>query len=214
MLYKAISGMVITALLGGCAVLKDQETQLHHEPVPNLQQPAEQTPVVEQIQLAEQTPLVEQLPPAEQIEKPPTLGVSYDDILTLFRNIDIHFDVEEASPVQGQTRSMGSTDDGLAYLEVIGNQADISQAALMLAIPSDAPEIRVRNAVLCVAMLNYMFPDWEDSSSWFSRTLERLRTTDDISDEIVQGERVLKVVFSSELGMIVLTVTGKGAEYQ
>ena len=47
---------------------------------------------------------------------------------------------------------------------------------------------------------------------WFSRTLERLRTTDDISDEIVQGEMVLEVVLGSELGMIVLTVKGKGAE--
>ncbi len=173
LLYKAMTGILVTVLLAGCVVVQDRETQPHHEAVANLQQPAEQTP------------------PVEQIEKPQTLGVSIDDILALFRDLDVYFNMEELAPIQGQTHYWGSTDDELAYLGFTGNEADISEVTLSCDMPADDPEIRKRNAALCETLCKHMHPCWQDEYfdeyEWDSR---RWKT--------MYGKNFLDVTINSE----------------
>jgi len=134
------------------------------------------------------------------------IGVSYYQVI---KGLSDFFSMKKTTPVKGQDRYMGMTEDNLALLEIIGNKTNISQATLMIAIPSDAPDAIVRNSALLLRFLINTVPEWETSSDWVSTALKRIADSPDDSQEIIKKNKRITMKPFKELGMVSITIKHK-----
>jgi len=135
------------------------------------------------------------------------IGISYDEVMEYLSNF---FSMEKATLVHGQERYMGQTSDSLAVLEIIGNKDNISQATLMIGVPSDAPRILVRNTAMLLRFLENTVPEWTNSSEWATAAMKRVTNIPGVSDvKVVKGNKLITMTFLKPVGMLSLTVKHK-----
>ncbi len=140
-----------------------------------------------------------------QKENPFKIGVSYKEII---KNLDHYIKMSKSSDVNGERRYLGQTSDKLVILEIIGNKTDVSTATLITGIPSDAPDIALRNTGILLIFIKNIFPEWEDASSWASTALQNVISADEI-EETVHGDRLIKMYLMESTGLICVSVKHK-----
>jgi hypothetical protein len=115
-----------------------------------------------------------------------------------------HFKFQPGNEVQGQPRLVGKAANGLALIELIGNDEEIPRASIALSFPRNAPQAAAENSIYMAQLLTLAAPDWEEGGQWLSNGIteafkvEKVETTHDDLDFTLQVHK--------ELGMIVFTV--------
>ena len=136
------------------------------------------------------------------------IGLTYDQVM---QYLDRSFIMEYSAVADGSDRYLGSTMDSLAMLEIIGTKSNISSTFLMIGTPNDRPDLVARNAGMLARFLQNTFPEWPDVSDWGSAALERIASGPRRTDQLIRGDRLVKMEFTPELGMVMITVRHKSS---
>jgi len=142
-----------------------------------------------------------------QTEQPLTIGISYNQIMEY---LDQYISMSKSSDIDGQPRYNGQTSDDMAFLEIIGNKKDVSQAGLMLGIPIDAPTILVRNTAILLRFMKNVVPEWKGGVEWVTSALERISSTGG-SEKIIMGRKSIEVTLIKVYGIVCVSVKHKNA---
>lgn len=140
-------------------------------------------------------------------EEPLTIGISYNQIMVY---LDQYISMSKSSDIDGQPRYNGKTSDDLAFLEIIGNKKDVSQAGLMFGIPTDAPTIVVRNTGLLIRFMKNVVPEWKGGWKWVTSAIERMSSTGG-SEKIIMGRKLIEVTQIKVYGIVCVSVKHKNA---
>lgn len=132
-----------------------------------------------------------------------SLGFNRHDIQAVYEGL-WHFKFQPGNEVQGQPRLVGKAANGLALIELIGNEDEIPRASIALSFPRNAPQTAAENSIYMAQLLTLAAPDWEEGGQWLSNgvteafNVEKVEATHDDLDFTLQVHK--------ELGMIVFTV--------
>ncbi len=138
---------------------------------------------------------------------PRGIGLSYDQIMVRLAD---KFTMDDSSPVHGQPRSLGQSANGLALLEIIGDPADISQATLIAATPSDRKEQTYENLALMIQFLRNGSPGWSGSTTWLVHALHDIARKPGSKRSIIHAGTRYTLSNSEPVG-ITLTIGSLGA---
>ena len=69
---------------------------------------------------------------------------------------------------------MGESTDGIATVELIGPEHDITQATLLFVASTD-PNIAALNAVYILGLMGLVMPNWESGIDWVNDNCKRRR---------------------------------------
>src|SRR3954466_12058153 len=103
------------------------------------------------------------------------IGITYEQAMRYFGD---DFRMSKSTPVDGRDRYMGTSKNGMAVLEIIGQRNDLSQASLIVGLPNDSPAIVVHNAAMLLRFLKNTVPGWAGSSAWATSTLKKIAKSD------------------------------------
>lgn len=148
----------------------------------------------------------------ETVEKKTTpspskkLDVSYVQMMNYLSNF---FTMEKVTPVKGEDRYMGQASNGLATLEIIGNKDNISQASLMIGIPSDEPSVLIENSAILLRFLKNAVPEWDDSNNWATSSMEKIAGSSNNEEEKIYGNKQINMSLIKELGIMTITIKHK-----
>ncbi len=135
-----------------------------------------------------------------------SIGLSYIQVTKYLSNsITLH----KSSSVRGQTRYLGTTNDKLAILEVIGQKKNISQATLVIGLPKDSQPILMRNGAMLLRFMTNIAPDWSDSTRWATNALGQVTSSSNNSTYTIRGNKRIEMTFQRQLAMVLLTVKHK-----
>lgn len=142
-----------------------------------------------------------------QTEKPLTIGVSYNQIMEY---LDSVISMSKSSDVNGLPSYTGQTEDDLAMLEILGEKSDVIKAAILIAIPNDDKKVLIKNSAMILRFLKNIIPQWEGAADWVTSALKRTNSTGE-PEEIVKGNKLVRLSFLKVFGMISLSVKHKDA---
>ena len=143
-------------------------------------------------------------------EPPPGIGVSRQEIQSLYEQPDIGFTFEPSELADGTPRVIGESPDGIAFLELIGPERDITKATIMAAMPSDDTGAIAMNAAYMLGLLNHLVPDWSDGGDWLAKHFAV--AADEGEARTIQGNVEISLTAYRELGMVLLTVESLGGD--
>ena len=133
-----------------------------------------------------------------------TIGISYDSFMKYLSNI---FVMTKTDVLKAGDRYMGMTGDKLASLEVIGDKQNISEACLVVGLPSDSDSVLARNGGLILRFVANCDPDWEDAVTWATDTVGRLVSSGDSSvEQITRGDKLIEMRWIKPQRMVFLSV--------
>lgn len=135
------------------------------------------------------------------------LGVTRAALIGLFtrEGFNFIFDPYEDRTATGQPLINGQAPHGLAILTLIGPSENLSEVSLLFSLPEDDPEIGVRNSLYAIALLEYMFPEWDEAADWLVEAAKESRLSGDAVEKRVEGNLV-SFQQSPQRGIFVLTI--------
>ena len=133
------------------------------------------------------------------------IGLSYGEITSHLSNV---ITLQRSSPVDGQPRYMGLSQDKLSMLEVIGDKSNVTQATLAIGVPNDSPATLARNSAMMLRFVKNATPDWSGSTDWAVAALRKATTTEG-PVETTYGARRITMTFYKSMGMVMVTVKHK-----
>lgn len=155
----------------------------------------------------------EQMPTPTVISQPQAgIGVSRAEIQSVFESSEIGFVFEVASDVNGQPRVMGSSENGLATLELIGPSEELVSASIMIGLPNDDQEALLLNNLYAAGLLNLVAPDWEGGVDWYTNNIVNVATTDQTEISTTYEGLEVSLQGLQELGIILLAIKPSLAE--
>ena len=137
-------------------------------------------------------------------EQPPGIGVSRQEIQSLYEQPDIGFTFEPSELADGTPRVIGGSPDGLAFVELIGPERDITKATIMAAMPSDDTGAIAMNAAYMLGLLNHLVPNWSGGGDWLAEHFAV--AADEGEARTIQGNVDITLTAYKELGMVLLAI--------
>ena len=144
--------------------------------------------------------------PSQAVSRRKSIGLNYAEVMSYLSNA---FVMEASTPVDDLDRYVGQSEEGLAILEIIGDKRDIVQASLVLALPSDAPDVIAINSAILIRFLKNTFPRWKRAEKWVLAAVRKSSDSGETDAGTTRGKRALDVQVLAEIGMITLTVRHK-----
>jgi len=127
------------------------------------------------------------------------IDIPYDQAVKNLSNIII---LNKSTPVKGEERYVGTTADGLAVLEIIGDKQNIIKASLLVTTPSDTPNIVQRNANIATQFVINLFPEREkEASDWLAFAMDKLAHSNLEAEEKSFGNKRIEVRKMLPLGI-------------
>lgn len=133
------------------------------------------------------------------------IGLSYSQVTDYLTNV---FDMQEASAVNGVSRMMGKSSNGIAILEVIGDASHVSQASLIIGLPKDDRATALVNSAMVLRFMRNVAPGFDEASDWLVRAMEKSLVTDN-SVEMTWNNRRITLKVMQSIGMMTISVRHK-----
>ena len=102
---------------------------------------------------------------------------------------------------------LGQSPDGLAILDLIGPQSNLTNVAMMVFVPSDAPDVIVKNSAYLLGLLNNTLPDWSDGTDWMTDNTPVAQRRGEVQTSY--GNAVVTLSVIPELGMLTLSINAE-----
>ena len=102
-----------------------------------------------------------------------TLGISR---ATVMNDLEKFFKLKASKLEDGTPRLMGKYFNGSCALELIGDEADLSNITLFIGATQDA-ERNTENTILAGKLLTNIFPNWK-SGQWFVDSLQKVSSSE------------------------------------
>ena len=133
---------------------------------------------------------------------PVGLGVERDEVEDLFSASEIGFEFEDAPLMDGTARRMAEAPNGLASVELIGAESDLSRVSLFMAV---SPETVNFNLAYSILVVTSAVPGWGDAEAmeWLSTSLQELPA----DSETTHGNARISLSASDDLSYLYLAVS-------
>lgn len=141
--------------------------------------------------------------PAPQPKAPskPYLSTDGNVVTDLYSQPGVDFKFK-SSPVSGTPRTLGTSQDGTAEIELYGDSGNVSKLKLAaITITSMTDE----NLLYLTSFLKRMEPDWEGRTKWLSDAIDKSKTSGGEVSTTHNNEKISLHVRAS-VGMISLSV--------
>lgn len=185
--------------------------------------PPERPTVVTQEKILPEKPLIVEQPVAEirhpvsdaiQIAEKPLyqqqIGVSYSQITNL---ISEFIDIQPIENSPGQRKFLGSSDNNLVTLEIIGEEDNISEASMRLIYPRDIEPVNADlNNAMVLRFLRNTAPEFETWPPIIKDMINKLHAMDvdgKEEDKISLGEKIVQILYDKNINSITVTVRPK-----
>ncbi|MFA6971631.1 MAG: hypothetical protein WC208_09560 [Gallionella sp.] len=138
------------------------------------------------------------------------IGVSYDQVM---QNLDSVFTMESNPLADGTPRMTGQK--GLNILEINGgNKGNIDSVSLMVMIPNDNAESVAMSTLLVFILCKNALPEWDAAAKWITSSMDKIgrsKNKDHTSEQIVHGDKIIKVGIVKALGIVNISIRNKDA---
>lgn len=135
------------------------------------------------------------------------LGISRSEIRDFYS--DLGFEFESGVPVDGQPQIIGTSDGGLALLQIIGPSENVTNVSMIAFATIDNDVENTLNGLYFINLLSLITPGWEGSSDWFIDNLEIGANSANDVYTVQQNYQGIKVKMTTDksLGSIILEFT-------
>ena len=135
------------------------------------------------------------------------LGISRHAIQSVYEGDGLDFVFKSSLLADGQARVMGESTDGIATVELIGPEHDITQATLLFVASTD-PNIAALNAVYMLGLMGLVMPNWESGIDWVNDNLEV--AIDKGKARTKEGGAEVEITAYEAIGLISLSIKSDG----
>jgi formylglycine-generating enzyme required for sulfatase activity len=144
-----------------------------------------------------------EIPVKEEVR---SLGVEREDFFDVFKRLGFKF--EEINDIDGQPRMMGTSPDGLAFVELYGPANELIKATLVVGISQVNPfEVEVSSAFVR-EFLDITVPEWDKGIDWVIENEEFASRNSEVST--TYGDRLIRLSIVPDLGILTLVVEAAG----
>lgn len=134
------------------------------------------------------------------------IGVAEATIQSLFEQPDIGFTFEHSSPVAGRPRIIGTSAHGLATIELIGQPANLTRAAITISIPDDNTDALTLNAEYVLRFIQNTAPQWAGGGDWVIQNLEAFAAGQKKAVKTTQAGKEISMTLIGEQEFLMITV--------
>jgi len=205
--------IILGLFISGCAATSKTVKPTSAPEVPAVVTQEKVLPEV--LPVAEQ-PVPEVVPPpdiAEIVEKTPAqqqIGVSYSQITHLISNF---IDIQPIEDSHGQRKFLGSSDNNLVTLEIMGEKDNVSQVSMRLIYSEDMEPINADlNNAMVLRFLRNAAPEFEKWPPIIKDMINKLHTMDvdgKEEDKISLNEKIVHILYDKDINSITVTVRPK-----
>jgi len=140
------------------------------------------------------------------IQKEDTLtNITYDQLMI---SIDKYINMSQVADMNEKNRYLGQSTDNLVIFELIGTKLNIESVSLVVGIPKDAPDIKIRNLGILLRVVKNIDNTWNESSDWISNAI-KITTNNGGSEILIRNNIKYELSTNREIGMILLYVENK-----
>ncbi|MBD2261399.1 hypothetical protein [Pseudanabaena sp. FACHB-2040] len=148
--------------------------------------------------------------PAPALEAPAGIGLSRAGFQSIFEKPEIGFVFEQSSPVGGQPRVQGTSENNLVHVELIGPDNELTQATMIAGLPNDDDYALAENSVHLTGFMHLASPGWDGGKDWLRNGLDTLASTSDTEIQTAHDGKTYTLSFSEDLGFVMLVVKPAG----
>jgi hypothetical protein len=134
-----------------------------------------------------------------------SIGVSRASVQAVYERSAVGFTFEESTPVDGQPRVSGKSRNGLAIMELIGPEEELTKATIIVGVPNNNQQAVTENAVYLLGLLKVTSPEWTEGTTWVTENLSEAASSDEPITTI-QGKQQISLQGYKELGFVSLAV--------
>lgn len=163
------------------------------------------TPPIAEQPVAESVPqIVEQVVGQQQIE------ITYAQITNLLSEF---VDIQPVEDISGTPRFLGTSDNGLVTLEIIGSKDNISQASMKLVYPKDIVVVDADlNKAMLLRFLRNAAPEFTEWPSRVDGIITKFAAMDigvEEKEKSTYGEKVIETLYNKNIDSVTVTVKHK-----
>lgn len=200
---KSTIFIVLGLFISGCVATSEtvKPTSLPEKPVPVIQEPV---PVIQGETIPEPAPVVEQ--PLIQ-ERTGMTYVQITDVINEF------IEIKPAEGISGQPRFLGTSENNLVILEIMGEKDNISQASIKLTYPKGIEPVNADlNNAMMLRFLRNIAPGLEDWPNRVKGIVERFSALDiggRKEEKIVSDGKAIDILYDKSTDSIKIMVSSE-----
>ena len=135
-----------------------------------------------------------------------TLGVAATTIQSLFEQPNIGFTFENASPIQGKPRLIGTSSHGLAVIELVGQPENLTRAIIRIHIPDADTQALALNAEYVLRFIQTIDPQWKEGGNWMIHNLDAFATGQRSEVKTTQAGKEISMTLTGKQEFLTITV--------
>ena len=121
--------------------------------------------------------------------KTPGLGVTFDQAVAGLTEV---VSIKKASSNLESEQWSGASPDKSVLLEVVGSEADVSQATISIKIRLERnAQISPKNRGILSIFLNNLAPEWKERETWASAAIKNLQKNPKVPQVVNQGNKII-----------------------
>lgn len=138
--------------------------------------------------------------------QPDGIGVSRAAVQSIFEQSQIGFKFEQSSDVQGQSRVIGESPNGLAFVELIGPSSNLTNATIVIGFPSDDQQARMLSAAYILGFIKNAAPEWTDGNDWVAKNMAALTNGSATETSTTFADKKARLILVREMGLFTLSI--------
>ena len=129
-------------------------------------------------------------------------SLTRSQFLGTFTDPDIGFPCQSSPIIDGTTRLLCESPNGLATLELIGPTRDLESANLVVFVTSDTAQAAL-STIYLLGFVKMVYPNWEGGADWLNSAINQAVGGRDVSH--LRGGYELTLSVTPSLGLILIT---------
>ena len=117
------------------------------------------------------------------------LGITFDKAVAGLTEI---ISIKKASSSLETEQWTGTSPDKTILLEVVGTEADVSQATISIKIKLEKnSQMSAKNRGVLSVFLNNLASEWKERETWANATMKKLQQNSKVPQTVIQGNKVI-----------------------
>jgi hypothetical protein len=133
------------------------------------------------------------------------IGKGREELERMFETLGFRF--KPGGPASGRPRTIGTSEGGLAIVELVGKDEELDSASILVFLVNDNSEESRRNSAYLLSMVQFITPNWEGGNAWLAQEIENSLQSEELvyEAESVYGELRAKLAVTKEMGTVMLS---------
>ena len=147
-------------------------------------------------------PKMLELPQLSALKSPKAEGVSS---VQATHELEDFFNLETSSLRDGTPRLLGTGNNGVSFLELIGDQESLETATMFIEASTDNRGLNTQNFLLMLLFTKNLAPEWQEGQQWLTDNIPQLLTAPESKISTVVGSKVIDLAAIPETAIVSLS---------